>query len=328
LLAANACLLARRRSFCAAKVPSTPPFAITENGSDIDRRPSPIREEFPVAVDFTLPDHLGWGSAGLTAVLRPQPTSPPNARARTTAANRAHSPCTIPAPQAAPRPIQIPPRAFAAALLRTGTAAAGRVWLLGRQLDAPGRGMLPVAELQTALCDKSISPLHLRQATAAQSAAAGDGAVVDAGQAAYIWLFSPVRAAAALGVEGTGRPPRRTPPARPARGRAAVPRLPVRRLPRRAGKKAIDRRGRLPARRSRRSPAYRRRGSGSTSASHAFACGAIWRLARARTAERARGCAVAAGNGRLYICTTAKANRGGRAKNISPGSCPTVTKRS
>jgi len=91
-------------------------------------------------------------------------------------------------------------------MLRTERAAAGRVWLLLRALDAPGRGMVAVADARAALTEKG-SPLRLcGWRRLRQLLAEGDG-VFWAREGLRLRLFGPARVAAALGVARLGGSP-------------------------------------------------------------------------------------------------------------------------
>ncbi|MDV7395567.1 hypothetical protein RZS08_29535, partial [Arthrospira platensis SPKY1] len=102
-----------------------------------------------------MPDHLGWISARVTAVLRttqkrhapqerhaPQP-EPPSRLPRFTPAPAQTRGETTGSP---PAVVKLHP-SVALGMLRAGQAAAGRLWLLLRCLDTQGRGWV---ELETA----------------------------------------------------------------------------------------------------------------------------------------------------------------------------------
>ena len=91
-------------------------------------------------------------------------------------------------------------------MLRTERAAAGRVWLLLRAFDAPGRGMVDVADARAALTAKG-SPLRLcGWRRLRQLLAEGDG-VFWARERDRLRLCGPARVAAALGVARLGNRP-------------------------------------------------------------------------------------------------------------------------
>jgi len=116
----------------------------------------------------SLPPHLGWGSETLTAHLRKSRMANDESRIDgpfddpwNNAAEPHHSPPATPNSSLVTRhsSLKIYP-AIALGMLREERTAAGRVWLLLRALDAPGRGMVAVDEAHAALCDKA-SPLRL-----------------------------------------------------------------------------------------------------------------------------------------------------------------------
>lgn len=100
-----------------------------------------------------LPEHLGWGSVPLTAVLRRRlhqkqsqlPTSisplPPPSQVNS-------HPVVPPAPPSAH--FQLHPD-IGLAMLREEQVAAGRIWLLLRHLDSDGRGWLSLPEIRQRL---------------------------------------------------------------------------------------------------------------------------------------------------------------------------------
>jgi hypothetical protein len=113
-----------------------------------------------------LPDHLGWGSPGLTRALSQLRATPPR---------RAPDPLPKPQPQSIaptalqsqpPAPHSAPPETtlvypdIALALLRQERVAEGRLWLILRALDVQGRGWLPLDEVRARLCEKG-EPLRL-----------------------------------------------------------------------------------------------------------------------------------------------------------------------
>lgn len=93
-----------------------------------------------------LPEHLGWESASLTAVLRSRQTpSPPNP------VNPAQPPPLITEPAKETTAVVKLYPDLALAMLRQNLVAPGRVWLLLRQMDAAGRGWIETEEARKAL---------------------------------------------------------------------------------------------------------------------------------------------------------------------------------
>jgi hypothetical protein len=162
-----------------------------------------------------LPDHLGWGSEPLAHAMRA-------IQARQSVQT---SPDTIPAtdyfqskasngPKKRPLPLLSPDKKgvvkvypdIAVAMLRQEQAAAGRLWLLLRYLDADGRGVLRVVNLKETLTT-SKAPLRLcgwRQLR--NLLRQGDGIFWQRDKDS-VWLRSAGRVAASLGVSRlNGRP--------------------------------------------------------------------------------------------------------------------------
>ena len=178
-----------------------------------------------------LPSHLGWGSETLTAHLRKSGQRSVDSN-QVTAADVHSLPLSIdPAqlPSSSVKSVQsvvsfssapsvdfpssshikVYP-AIALGLLREERTAAGRLWLLLRHLDAPGRGMVTLAGARAALCDNT-SPLRLcGWRRLRQLLAEGEGVFWTRRHRAgddRLWLHGPARVAAALGVRRlVGRP--------------------------------------------------------------------------------------------------------------------------
>lgn len=209
LRAANERLLALRQSLGLAP---SPPFV-----PDADAV-LPVSLSEPPPPPFPLPPHLGWESEGVTRVLRlacERRQERAEAAAAPLARNLTHlrvSPPFLPAIEAqtaqlagglpsTPNPavIKLYP-SLALALLKQEQVACGRIWLLLRHLDRPGRGWLPADQVRQELTSPD-SPLYLcggRQLR--KLLAQGDGLFWQRDEA-HIWLTGLVRVAAALGVE-------------------------------------------------------------------------------------------------------------------------------
>ncbi len=112
-----------------------------------------------------LPLHLGWESAGITAVLR-QPVTPSSTTVSIPTQTISHKSAKT---QRKPREergavVKVYPN-VAQGILREGHAAAGRVWLLLRYLDENGRGWFTEAEAQSFFTSKNISTEQNNQNT-------------------------------------------------------------------------------------------------------------------------------------------------------------------
>ncbi|MFQ5433675.1 MAG: hypothetical protein ACE5FD_02260 [Anaerolineae bacterium] len=161
-----------------------------------------------------LPDHLGWGSGPLTAVLRSTRRHKPHNNRKRAAYERGESEIetavSLPKLLSVKQPnpddtVKLYPD-IALGMLRVEQAAAGRIWLLLRYLDEVGQGWLRVAIIRKNLTANH-SPIRvcgwrqlrnlLRQ---------GDG-IFWTRDKTRIWLKSAANVAAALGVERlTGKP--------------------------------------------------------------------------------------------------------------------------
>jgi hypothetical protein len=114
---------------------------------------------------MALPDHLGWESAAVTAVLRQSSPSGQATPAAARAANHFFSPEeALPHPPTTPEPttavsLRVYPD-LALAILRQEQAAPARVWYLLRHLDETGCGWLEETAVRHHLAD-SQSPLRL-----------------------------------------------------------------------------------------------------------------------------------------------------------------------
>lgn len=150
-----------------------------------------------------LPEHLGWGSAAQTAVLRaaarrdsagqddddrawiadlrPQ-------RARDKTAELATPPATV----------ALPP-ALGLAILKQKEAAAGRLWLLLRALDGQGRGWVEAAVARVTFCGEDSAWRFCSARRLRGLLAGGDGRFWELANG-RIWLRSMARVARMLGL--------------------------------------------------------------------------------------------------------------------------------
>lgn len=150
----------------------------------------------------SLPPHLGWESAAVTAVLRKQTaeTQPPTANFYPGQKQPEQPlPEVTPAPNAASGKVTIYP-AIAIALLRQEQAATGRLWWLLRYLDRKGQGMLRLAEVVEQLTRRD-SPLYLCSKRQLRHLLQTGGGVFWRRDAdGRLWLRSAAKVAFALGV--------------------------------------------------------------------------------------------------------------------------------
>ncbi|MCB9430557.1 MAG: hypothetical protein H6668_01095 [Ardenticatenaceae bacterium] len=147
-----------------------------------------------------LPEHLGWGSAALTAVLRPKTT---NHEPRTTDASHTphptpHSP--LPAAPAATSPTITLYPTLTLAMLRQKRVPAGRVWLLLRHIDEAGRGWVWESEARRQLAEPGSELQICGWRQLRNLLGQGDG-VFWQRENGRLWLRNPAKVAAALGVE-------------------------------------------------------------------------------------------------------------------------------
>ena len=197
-----------------------------------DRQSSPITPtpDAPAALSETLPVHLGWGSAALTAVLRRQAQSVANGNVphtivafdRLQAAvkdNAVVNTCCdsqldhLAANQQtdAKRPshhnwARLYPD-IGLGMLRRELTAPGRLWLMCHHLDPEGRGVLRVDILREQLTQKTSANYLCGKRQLRNLLRAGEGVFWTRDKRERLWLHSAGRVAAALGVERlTGRP--------------------------------------------------------------------------------------------------------------------------
>jgi hypothetical protein len=165
----------------------------------------------PEPAGVPLPAHLGWVNDRLGEHLRrhaaPLPPEPRAVAGGTTwpAPERARPVPNAEAPTETSRGTVRHYPDLGLAMLRQGRAAAGRVWLLLRHLDAAGKGWVGLEEAARLLATDG-SPLRIcgrrqfRNLLAAGEGVFWDRAAARAGDE-RLWLRGPARVAAALGVE-------------------------------------------------------------------------------------------------------------------------------
>ena len=166
-----------------------------------------------------LPAHLGWGSAGLTAVLRRGEQPSDKAPQATTALGegemaggqtavsglRAVAEKAVPSSAPVVDWVKLYPD-IGLGMLRQEQAAPGRLWLMLRYLDGVGQGFLRIDNLEDQLTNKTSDLRLCGRRQLRNLLKAGDG-VFWTRDKAGVWLRSAARVAAALQVvQLTGRP--------------------------------------------------------------------------------------------------------------------------
>ena len=173
---------------------------LIERRQDSGPAPRPVKPPGRLSPDVdvfqTLPAHLGWESAAVTASLRARVAR------------------TGPAPAARPQPPSYRPEkdeirlypSLALGMLKAGQEAAGRLWLLLRYLDREGRGCLRIDIIKKHLCQKSSNLRLCGKRQLRNLLRAGQGVFWQRDKT-RVWLRSLPRAAARLGVAKLrGRP--------------------------------------------------------------------------------------------------------------------------
>ncbi|MCI0393775.1 MAG: hypothetical protein L0332_24505 [Chloroflexi bacterium] len=172
--------------------------------------------EQPAVADpwSTLPDHLGWGSASLTAAMRAARPRRPQAGAEGERGRQgAKEPwgqgesfepelstldTTTQLHNYTTTSIRLYPD-LTLAMLRRKQAAAGRLWLLLRHLDRDGQGWLHIAAIREKLCDPQ-APLRLCGWRQLRNLIRQGEGIFWQPDKERLWLKSTARVAAALGV--------------------------------------------------------------------------------------------------------------------------------
>ena len=163
----------------------------------------------------SLPAHLGWDSAPLTAVLRnanhshPQTVKQNPREPLREAENRAETAVsTLPSSAWPPNPhdkIKLFPD-IARGMLRQEQTAAGRIWWLSRYLDREGKGWLRVVNLRHTLTSKQ-APLRVCGWRQLRNLLRQGNGIFWTRDKTRIWLKSAANVAATLGIERlTGKP--------------------------------------------------------------------------------------------------------------------------
>jgi hypothetical protein len=157
-----------------------------------------------------LPDHLGWGSAALTAVLRHAVSSPAGEMATAVIPDEQYQlPPLTNTPAIAPDIghdwVKLYPD-IGLGMLRQEMEAAGRLWLLLRHLDGAGQGIVRIDRVFARLTSKSSDLYLCGKRQLRNLLRAGEG-VYWTRDKTRVWLRSAARVAAELGVARlTGQP--------------------------------------------------------------------------------------------------------------------------
>jgi len=166
-----------------------------------------------------LPDHLGWGSAALTAVLRRRQSGQPTQETELTCQAAQSGPLEKRPSDRQPKlKREQPDRASEVAasvklypdiglgMLRQGQESAGRVWLLCHHLDKQGCGSFRIDIITQNLSTRTSALYLCGKRQLRNLLRAGEG-IYWTRDKERIWLRSAARVAASLGVEQlTGRP--------------------------------------------------------------------------------------------------------------------------
>jgi hypothetical protein len=167
--------------------------------------------------EYPLPKHLGWGSQppalpALTEALRRAQGRQPYRRAPGPSKNSgpAHSPVPLSSSSGSSSPAALPEvRLYpdlALAILRRRLAAAGRIWLLLRHMDAVGRGWVTIEQARLQLTEQGSSLRVCGWRQLRKLLAQGEGLFWERSNQ-RIWLRALPRVAAALEVQRLGRRP-------------------------------------------------------------------------------------------------------------------------
>ena len=192
------------------------------SGSDVPAEPATCAEAAGTTAEIIaqLPDHLGWGSDRLTAVLRQRQLRLGAAEAADEASTWRPGSTTRLAEQAAPAVEKDPPplRPFdpegtvklypdiALGMLQRKQATVGRLWLLLRHLDQAGRGWIRIANIRSLLTQEN-SPYRLCGKRQLRKLLRRGEGLFWQQREGRVWLRSAAKVAAGLGVARlSGRP--------------------------------------------------------------------------------------------------------------------------
>jgi hypothetical protein len=170
---------------------------------------SPLSAKSPTRQSPSLPEHIGWGSEPLTSLLRPSLPGHKlgNRRDQESAGQRQQLPAAHLAQCNAnpasdtdlcPRLIKLYPD-IALALLREQLVAPGRLWLLLRSIDQDGSGWVDLISARQRLTKKASALRVFGWRQMRKLLARGDGLFWERDRR-RIWLRSPLRVAAAMGI--------------------------------------------------------------------------------------------------------------------------------
>ena len=172
----------------------------------------PVRDDSAAEPVAAIPEHLGWGSERLTAVLRQRQhrqskigdsrtkgEEPPRG---SSAENKGGNPDSVLEP---PDWVKLYPD-IGLGILREGAAAPGRLWLMLRYLDQDGRGMIRIVTIREQLTRKKSAHRLCGKRQLRNLLRDGEG-VYWTRENGRLWLRSAAKVAFALGVEHlSGRP--------------------------------------------------------------------------------------------------------------------------
>ena len=183
-----------------------PPERVSSRTAESQSGDEAERTAEPLAV---IPNHLGWGSERLTAVLRQriqrQAKETPKSKAESDAF-AGHKP--VRGPNLDPEPpdwVKLYPD-IGLGMLREGAAAPGRLWLMLRYLDQDGQGSFRIVNIREQLTRKKSAHRLCGKRQLRNLLRDGEGVywTRDNGR---LWLRSAAKVAFALGVEHlSGRP--------------------------------------------------------------------------------------------------------------------------
>jgi hypothetical protein len=155
----------------------------------------------------SLPQHLGWESAGVTAVLRRQQEAVRSAKCEVRDEGASTSHCSLPTSHASspPSAVKLYPD-IGLAMLRRELTAPGRLWLLLRLLDREGEGKLRIVVIGEAVTTPDSPHRLCGQRQLRNLLKAGEGLFWQRDRDT-LWLRSAAKVAYGLGATRlTGRP--------------------------------------------------------------------------------------------------------------------------